>query len=228
MRRTPASRDRLARRLSAALCLGLVTLSAWGAWHHTAGLSVWTFEGRRELQVAAGELHAPRVAMHTAFGDDELAWPASPTAPAAYLVDFIYTRCPSVCRTLGSQYQQMQRELAAQARTDAAATRVRLASISFDVRHDGTAELKQLAGSLHANPAHWSFAVPASEGDSNTLLRGLGVVAITDGEGGFVHNGDIHLLDRQGRLRALFAMDEWPLALAAASRLAAQPSEGRR
>ncbi len=226
--RSPACRDRLAWRLSAALCLALVTLFVWGVWQQTAGLSVWTFEGRRELQVAAGELHAPRVAMRAVFGDHELEWPAGTTAPAAYLVDFIYTRCPSVCRTLGSQYQQMQRVLAAQASTDPASAQVRLASISFDVRHDGKTELQQLASSLDADPAHWSFAVPASEGDAQTLLRALGVVAIADGQGGFVHNGDIHLLDRQGRLRALFAIDEWPQALAAASRLAAQASEDRR
>ncbi len=226
--RSPASRDRLAHRLSAVLCLALVTLFAWGAWQQTAGLSVWTFEGRRELHVAAGELRAAPVAMHTAFGDDELAWPASIAAPAAYLVDFIYTRCPSVCRTLGSQYQQMQRALAAQASIDPESARVRLASISFDVRHDGAAELQQLASSLHADPAYWSFAVPASERDAQTLLRALGVVAIADGQGGFVHNGDIHLLDRQGRLHALFAIDEWPQALAAARRLAAQVAGDRR
>lgn len=41
-------------------------------------------------------------------------------------------------------------------------------------------------------------------------------MAIPDGEGGFVHNGAIHLLDERGRLRGLFELEQWPQALAAA------------
>ncbi|MEO8545583.1 MAG: SCO family protein [Burkholderiaceae bacterium] len=213
-----ASRKTLARRLSAALCLALVSVFAWAAYRQTAGFDTWTFEGRRQLLVANGELRAPTVAMNQAFGYAVLQWPSGAATPAAYLVDFIYVRCPSVCRSLGSQYQQMQRQL----QNDPALARVQLASISFDVAHDGRAELRQLASSLGAEATRWSFAVPASDGDAYKLLRALGVVAIDDGAGGFVHNGDIHLLDRQGRLRGLFAVDEWTQALAAAGRLAQQ------
>lgn len=216
--RSSAAHDKLARRLSAVLCLLLVGAFALGAWRQTAGLDTWTFEGRRQLQLASGELRAPTVAMIPAFGNEALAWPAGATAPAAYLVDFIYTRCPTVCRTLGSQYQQMQHQMA----RDPALAQVHLASISFDVANDGSTELRQLATRLGADPARWSFAVPNSDDDAHRLLRALGVVAIADGAGGFVHNGDIHLLDRQGQLRALFSLDQWPQALAAAGRLAAQ------
>lgn len=218
-----AHRNTLARRLSAALCLALVSVFVWGAHRQTAGFDTWTFEGRRQLQLASGALRAPTVAMHQAFGNATLIWPSAAATPAAYLVDFIYVRCPSVCLSLGSQYQQMQRQL----QSDPALARVQLASISFDVAHDGRAELGQLASRLGADAAHWGFAVPASDGDAHKLLRALGVVAIPDGAGGFVHNGGIHLLDRQGRLRGLFAVDEWTQALAAAGRLAppAQPAQ---
>lgn len=212
-------RNTLARWLSASLCLALVTVFAWGAWRQTAGFEVWTFEGRRQLQIAAGELRAPTVAMHHAFGERRLVWPTAVTAPTAHLVDFIYTRCPTVCRTLGSQYQQMQQQL----QHDPTLARVQLASISFDLAHDGRAELQQLARSLGADRVRWSFAVPASDGDANKLLHALGVVAIADGAGGFVHNGDIHLLDHEGRLRGLFTLDEWPQALAAARQLTLAP-----
>jgi protein SCO1/2 len=60
------------------------------------------------------------------------------------------------------------------------------------------------------------------------LLRSLGVVVIPDGEGGFVHNGDIHLMDERGRLRGLFAFDQWPQALEAAQRLAATRPKASR
>jgi protein SCO1/2 len=63
--------------------------------------------------------------------------------------------------------------------------------------------------------------VPATRDDALALLRSLAVVVVPDGEGGFVHNGAIHLLDERGRLRGLFEFDQWPRALAAAHQLAA-------
>ena len=176
---TDVSRKTLARTLSIVLCLALVTGFTWGAWRQTAGFDVWTFEGRSQLQMAAGELRAPTVAMHHAFGARQLVWPTAAAAPAAYLVDFIYTRCPTVCRTLGSQYQQMQRQIAA----DPTLAKVQLASISFDLVHDDQTQLRGLALSLGADPARWSFAVPAGDDDAAELLHALGVVAIGDGAG---------------------------------------------
>lgn len=221
---TPDSRNTLARWLSAALCLTLSATFVWGIWKQTDALEVWTFEGRRQRQMADGALQAPAVQLRhadSAASETEAA-PWSGEAPAAaYLVDFIYTRCPGVCRALGSEYQQMQRQLIAGAEQDPANQRVRLLSVSFDVEHDGVAQLRQNARLLGAQPQHWRWAVPATETESRALLRSLGVVAIPDGAGGFVHNGDIHLLDREGRLRGLFGFGEWPQALAAARELAA-------
>lgn len=211
------------RWCSALLCLALGVVFAWGAWRQTGGFEVWTFEGQRQMQMAAGELRAPVVTLRHADGREAAApWQADSAAPAAYLVDFIYTRCPGLCRALGSEYQQMQHQLIVRGRHDPAYRHVQLLSVSFDVAHDGVPQLQHAATQWGAQEAHWRLAVPASEADSRSLLRGLGVVAIPDGAGGFVHNGDIHLLDRQGRLRGLFGFDEWPRALAAARELTAR------
>lgn len=215
--------ETLSRWCSALLCLALGVAFIWGAWRQTSGFDVWTFEGRRQMQVAAGELRAPVVTLRHADGSDAPApWHADSAAPAAYLVDFIYTRCPGLCRALGSEYQQMQRQLIVRGHHDPAYRGVQLLSVSFDVVHDGVPQLQRAAEQWGAQEVHWRFAVPASEADSRSLLRSLGVVAIPDGAGGFVHNGDIHLLDRQGRLRGLFGFDEWPRALAAARELTAR------
>ena len=225
-------RETVARRLSAAICLVLLVAAAWGLNRITSGFEVWTFEGRRAVQLNAGLVRAPTVALRGLDGHATTLWGGSNAAPAAYLVDFIYTRCPSVCLALGSEYQQMQRELAIPHanRPDDAATSggVHLVSLSFDVAHDGPQQLAQYATRLDADPRWWTFAVPASAGDARTLLRSLGVVAVPDGQGGFVHNGAIHLLDRHGRLRGLFELDAWPQALAAARRLAASPEVASR
>lgn len=207
-----------ARRETTLLCLGLLAVCGWGLQSVTAGFEAWTFEGRRQVAMQAGQLQAAAVPLRSATGDAALLWHTNADAPAAYLVDFVYTRCPSVCRVLGSEYQQMQRELAADA-----APGVQLVSVSFDVVHDQPAQLAQAAAALRADPATWRFVVPASADDAAALLRSLGVVAIPDGDGGFVHNGAIHLLDARGRLVGLFELTQWPQALAAARQLAAAP-----
>jgi protein SCO1/2 len=217
-------REAVSRRVSAALCLVMLAAFGWGLHRITLGFEVWTFEGRRALQLQSGALRAAAVPLRDVSGRAPTLWHEGGAAPAAYLVDFVYTRCPSVCRVLGSEYQQMQQELATRQATEpatgAAFGNVHLVSVSFDVAHDDPAQLARYAANLGADPAAWTFAVPATPGDARALLRSLGVVAVPDGQGGFVHNGAIHLLDERGRLRGLFEADQWPQALAAAGRLA--------
>jgi protein SCO1/2 len=220
--RAPA-RPRSAALPSAALSLTLSVLFACGLYRYTHGFEVWTFEGRRQLQVYAGALQAAPVPLVSAYPQVHPLWHEGATDPAAYLVDFVYTRCPGLCRALGSEYQQMQHQLALQQHAEPALARVHLVSISFDVDHDDATELARLATRLGADPLRWTFAVPATSRDAVRLLRSLGVVAVPDGQGGFVHNGAIHLLDEQGRLRGLFALDEWPQALKAAGQSTTAP-----
>ena len=212
------ARQARSRRASAALCLALVAAFGWGLARWTHGFEVWTFEGRRALQAEAGALVAAPVALRGIDGAAPRLWRPDATPPAAYLVDFVYTRCPGVCRTLGSEYQQLQRRLDAEG-----ASGVRLVSLSFDVEHDDPAALGAAAEALRADPARWTFAVPAGAEDARALLGSLGVVVVPDGTGGFVHNGSIHLLDARGRLRGLYESDQWEQALGAARRLAAEP-----
>lgn len=210
------------------LCLSLMFVLVVGLAHWTVGFEVWTFEGRRQAQVQASELRARPVSLRGSDASVLRLWGDANVAPAAYLVDFIYTRCPSVCRVLGDEYQQMQRELAT--RQGAGPTRpdVRLVSISFDVDHDDPARLARYGAGLRVDPLYWTLAVPATHDDASALLRSLGVVVVPDGAGGFVHNGAIHLLDERGRLRGLYEFDQWPQALEAAQRLALMRPEASR
>ena len=224
---TGKPRETVARRLSAALCVVLLVAFAWGLHRITSGFEVWTFEGRRQVQLQSGIVQAPVVTLRGVDGQTTVLWNGAGAAPAAYLVDFIYTRCPSICLALGSEYQQMQRQLAREDGGRSTGTPVsdgvHLVSLSFDIAHDDPQQLARYAGRLGADPRWWTMAVPATMDDAQTLLRGLGVVAVPDGQGGFVHNGAIHLLDGRGQLRGLFALDAWPQALAAARHLAVAP-----
>lgn len=219
-----AEPGRWPRRVSAALCLAMVIAFVWLASRQTHGFEVWTFEGQRERQLQAGLLQAAPVPLRTADGEQPAPWSNDGAAPAgAYLVDFIYTQCPSICRALGSEYQQMQAELAS--RGDRS---VRLVSVSFDVANETAGTLRGYARTYHADAARWTIAVPANARDTEALLQSLGVVVIPDGFGGYVHNGAIHLLDARGRLRGLYALDEWTQALEAAQRLAADQQVAQR
>lgn len=221
MRAPGLAREARARRVSAMLCLGLMLVLVLGLARWTQGFEVWTFEGRRQAQVQAGELRARPVPLRASDGSVRRLWGDAEVAPAAYLVDFVYTRCPSVCRALGSEYQRMQRELDRRQGSEPTLRDVHLVSISFDVEHDDPARLARYAIAMRADPQHWTLAVPATHDDALGLLRSLAVVVVPDGEGGFVHNGAIHLLDERGHLRGLFEFDQWPQALEAAHRLAA-------
>ncbi|MDE2369230.1 MAG: SCO family protein [Burkholderiales bacterium] len=201
-----------AARASAALCTLMVALFGFGLQQWTDGFEVWTFEGRRQVDLDAGRLRAADAAL---IGSDGRALALWGGGPEVYLVDWIYTRCPGICSALGSEFQRLQAELAR------APGPVRLVSISFDVEHDRPAVLARRAAELQADPARWVFAVPASDTDAARLLRSLGVVVVPDGSGGYAHNGAIHLLDGAGRLRGLYGYAAWPRALAAARRLAA-------
>ena len=210
----------MAQRLTVALCIALLSTLVWGLYRYTANFDVWTFEGHRQLAMQAGELRAPPVPLREMGATPVTLWSGASSAPTAYLVDFIYTRCPSVCRVLGNEYQQMQAQLLAQRTRNTALKAVRLVSISFDVEHDDPASLREYAHEHQIDPALWTLAIPATQADTRALMRSLEVIAVPDGLGGFVHNGAIHLLDASGRLRGLYEFDQWPQALEAAKQLA--------
>lgn len=206
------------------LSVTVVVVFLAGLYRYTRNFELWTFEGHRQMQMQAGELRAAQVPLRQMGTTPVTLWRStSRSAPAAYLVDFIYTRCPTICRALGDEYRQMQVQLETRRSVSPSLNAVHLVSISFDAEHDDPDSLRAYAREHRINPALWTLAIPATASDTRTLMRSLKVIAIPDGQGGFVHNGDIHLLDASGRLRGLYDFDQWPQALAAAERLAATP-----
>lgn len=212
------------RRFSGLLCLTLLMLFFGGIWHLTRGLTVWTFEDWRQQQIAQGALQAQMVNVRGLSPTWLWAPRRADPVDQIYLVDFIYTRCPTVCRTLGSEFQQMQRALMTS--KDPRSTTLRLVSMSFDVDRDDAHVLKQYAAQMRADPKWWQLGIPASQTDAEDLLRSLGVVVIPDGQDGFVHNGAIHVLDAQGRLLGLYEPGQWQEALNAAHHWAGRRAGG--
>jgi protein SCO1/2 len=185
----------------------------------THGFQVWTDEGARRLEVALRPVDAPRVAV-------DGPGVAAPDLPALLaqgggvtIADFIYTRCQTVCLSLGSSFQQLQAALQAD-RAAGQRANVRLLSISFDGARDHPAALRAYAQGLRADPALWRFVRVPDAAQEQALLRRLGVVVVPDGRGDYEHNAALLVFDARGRMVRVFDVAEQQLALDYARHLA--------
>ena len=193
----------------------LLAVALAAASRATAGFRAWTAEDVRRLQVAEQPAPLSDLRVVASDGRERSLWSGDPQA-RAWLVTFIYTRCPSVCQSLGTEFQQLQSAL----RSPAAAPGVRLASIAFDRANDTPDALSAYARRYGADPATWLVAVPASGAALERLLAEAGVTVIADGTGGFAHNAAIHVVVPPGRLVRIFAMDRHREALEFAGSIA--------
>ena len=139
------------------------------------------------------------------------------------MVDFVYTRCQTVCLSLGSSFQQMQAALQAD-RAAGVKPMVRLLSISFDGAHDLPDVLAAHADKRQADPTLWQWVRVPDVSQQKALLQRMGVVVVPDGRGDYEHNAAFLVLDAQGRLVRIFDLAEQQLALDYARHLA----HGRR
>ncbi|MFC5523197.1 SCO family protein [Polaromonas jejuensis] len=190
----------------------------------THDFQVWTAEGARRLEVALAPVATPAVRI------DGPGIPAQPLhqwltdGRSVTLVDFVYTRCQTVCLALGSAYQQLQATLQAASQTDAYAKQVKLLSISFDGQHDSPQVLQTYAARLHADPDLWRFARVQDAQETQRLLEEFQVVVVPDGRGDFEHNAALLVVNQQGRLVRIFDYAEQQLALDYARDLASRSS----
>lgn len=228
------------RTFGAAL-LALLLAYAGARWI-THDFQVWTAEGARRLEVALAPVDVPDgVVAGPAAGSPGAASTAAsmgpPRAPRGTrdeerlrallavpgrvtILDFIYTRCVTVCAALGTTFQQMQGALASAAQ--GGDSPVRLLSISFDPAHDDAAALGAYARRLRADPRLWRFASVPDAQTLATLLARLQVTVIADGLGGYEHNGALLIVDASGRLVRIFDYAEADDALVYARWLASR------
>lgn len=180
------------RSLFLALTVTVIAMAAF--WSATEGFRVFTTEGARRHAVEQAPRQLPAVILEDqdgrAFGLDSLQG-------RIVLVEFIYTRCPTVCSALGDVFARLARVLPGTA----------LLSISFDIEHDGRDQLRQYADSHGADGDEWRVVRPLNRQDLQQLLDEAGVVVIADGWGGYQHNAAVHLLDHRGRLARILDFD---------------------
>ena len=186
-----------------ALLASLFILLAGGAvlGAATDGFQAFTTEAARRLAVQRQPVFIPSVGLQTdagvqiRFAELRDQW---------LLVDFIYTRCASYCRALGSEFAQLQDQLA----QPIARRQLQLLSISFDPVHDTPARLAAYLAQSRSRGAGWLAARPSGSDALAQLEQAFGVTVIDDGLGGYTHNAAIHLVDPRGRLVAIFDLGD--------------------
>ncbi|XQU73711.1 SCO family protein [Cupriavidus sp. H18C2] len=224
---TPPSASRAARRRPLppwAVLAGVLALAGAAIHGLTDGLSAWTLDQRRAARIARQTLRLPPIDVHThdgqrvrlfggagAAGAAREAATADDPPPAVYLVDFIYTRCATVCRALGAEFDQLQRQRDAVGM----AGRIALVSLSFDPR-DMLPDLRGYASTHHARAPGWRVAAAVAPADMARLLADADVIAIPDGLGGFAHNGGLHVVGADGTVLATYPLEDFQTAYASA------------
>ena len=175
------------------LSIALILVGGGVLYAATDQLQAFTSEAARRIAVRRHPIAVPSVTLETQSGaridiaNQRGKW---------LLVDFIYTRCPTYCVALGSEFAQLQDRLAGPLAKGA----VELVSISFDPAHDTPRALAAYLQRAHSRGAGWVAARPVESGELDALKRAFGITVIPDGLGGYTHNAAIHVVDPQGRL----------------------------
>jgi len=178
-----------------------VTLAAGAVfWWSTDGLRAFTAEAARRERVMRAAPQVPRAELEDQEGR---RFTLDAYRGRRVAVEFIYTRCVSVCQSLGTAFRQIRDTVPSQRLGSDFA----LLSLSFDPTHDDPAALKAWAAAHGADGESWRVARVTSPARLHAILETFGVIVIPDGLGGYEHNAAIHLLDRGGRLVRISDID---------------------
>ena len=194
---------------SASLAAAAYACAGW----LTHDFQVWTAEGARRLEVAVLPVATPAVQVQGRAGPLQPLRQMLADGQTVTIVDFVYTRCQTVCLALGSTYQQMQASLQSDRANGAAQSRVQLMSVSFDSQRDDQQALANYAARLNADAAIWRLVRVPEPKDLARLLTDFQVVVVDSGQGDFEHNAALLVVDTHGRLVRIFDYADHQLAL---------------
>ena len=140
------------RTFIATLAVLVIGAAAFASLTH--GFTTMTAETARRQTVAARPIAIPPLAGLDQLGHHQALANADDARVA--IVDFIYTRCTSICLALGDSYQQLQSQILA-AHLE---RRLRLVTVSFDPEHDTREVIADYADRMRVNPLVWTVLTP--------------------------------------------------------------------
>ncbi len=201
-----------------AACLGVLLAGLLAIFHATAGGTAYTTETLRRSAVAQTPVAVPDFQVVDARGQVQALHRVLGQGGRVWVVDFVYTRCATLCLSLGTVFQQLQAQVIARGLQD----RVGLLSISFDPANDPPAALAAYARRMRMQGDVWQTLVLTDAADRRRLLDSFGIMVVPAPLGEFEHNAALHIVTSDGRLVRILGLEEGVQALALVEALSAQ------
>lgn len=179
----------------------IIALSIGAIGYQTNGFRVFTSESKRRLSIQENPQKVISVQLQT-HQDKIVDW--NYFEGKYLIVDFIYTQCETLCYGLGFEFAKLQKN----AEDLILNSQLQLLTISFDAEHDTPEALSEYIGRFSDDKTSWVAARVTKGNQQERLLKQFGVVAIPDGEGGYVHNAALHLVSPSGELMRIVDYDK--------------------
>lgn len=112
-----------------------------------------------------------------------------------WVLDFMYTSCPTICPAMASTLKSLQDRLAG-------IENLRLVSVTVDPANDTPEALRRWAETVGADPKRWHFLRGTAEEVHRFALEGFGLGDPDDPVVG--HSLRFALIDGEGRIRGLY------------------------
>lgn len=172
----------------------VATVGLFLSWQVTLGFQAFTWESYRRIKIEKQPVVVSNIRLENHHNQQT---DITPLRGNIIVLNFIYTRCPTICGLTGFSFAGLRNKLIEKKLDD----KVRLLSISLDPQYDNPAKLKAYLRrfSQHSDNS-WQVSRATDREQGNLLLKQLGVVSIPDGLGGITHNAATHVIDMNGRL----------------------------
>jgi protein SCO1/2 len=154
----------------------------------TAGGRVFTTESERRWRI---QTQQPLVSDWQLQDQQGRTFRLSDINKHGVLVNFIFTRCPTICLSTGSQYGAIQQQI------KTLKTPITLLSISIDPDYDSPKRLSQYQSRYTDSPQQWIVARPKNQQILNDIKKEVGIKVIPDGLGGFSHSTSFQWIEQQ-------------------------------
>lgn len=197
------------------VCLILVCALGFGALSHlTVGYTALTSEQARRNDVAKHPRTISDVTVITPGATHLSLHEFMRQNDRLLIVNFIYTRCITLCLAMGSEMQQIQEAIIAAGQQD----KIGLLSISFDPS-DTPDQLQRYMHLMKADPRVWNFVTMQDGEQRQQVLDDFGIIVIPAPYNEYEHNAAYHVMNADYLLSRIVDYGEPGLALAAVREL---------
>jgi len=115
-----------------------------------------------------------------------------------WVCDFFFTHCPSICVKMEKNLMRVNKELGAK-------SNFQIVSFSIDPARDSVETLFQYASKLGIDNTNWDFLTGEKDSIYAVADKFLANAAEDkNSPGGFIHDGNFVLIDKQGRIRGFY------------------------